>query len=652
MSWRRRSRRRGSRSRPAGRPRGGDSTTRGVRRPFIWAGAIALALAVSALAAPPIRTAVAKNRAAANARAAALARGEDGPGTGARPPSRDGEVRARRGAPRKSARESAWPRFAVRRGVDRAGKRRRSRTRARASSGFARRIRSTRSRGTGSATVRRWIRRSCETRRARRVGGSARVGHRRRTRTSVPRHWRRRRTARSSTGCSRAFFRSRPRSFASGARRTEHASSTARIRRPTATRSRSFRSRSPTSWRENRQCSRRRFPTRCATTETCSSRPRAAGRCRSPTIAESFEALAAGLEARGELGSDEDGAEGALRRARSLARTPDDRQRLAASYVRVRIKRGELEPALDLADSLLAASDAEPVARTSEAPRRARGAHGARRARGRAANDRFLVAERRGGNRAAGDRALEPAVRARRGRRLRRLVVHPAASARYATRELQPAGSPQRNSTRADHAADVARLPLLRRARLRRTADGAAARRRAARRGERRPAPRGGDSRLGRGGATGFLARRGRARLRRCRRPRFGRPSATRRARSGSSTACCVRCRRCRSSPFAKRRSPRRSAERFCFARSWRARPDTAEQQLRARQASRRLAARRRVARSDDRALALARLRRTIIRISGRGGRRPARRDTQQSAAGTSPTASTSRPEPSRKENE
>jgi hypothetical protein len=79
-----------------------------------------------------------------------------------------------------------------------------------------------------------------------------------------------------------------------------------------------------------------------------------------PDNPESFEALAAGLEARGELGSDDDGAEGALRRARSLARTPDDRQRLAASHVRVRIKRGELEPALDLADSLLSASDATP----------------------------------------------------------------------------------------------------------------------------------------------------------------------------------------------------------------------------------------------------------------------------------------------------
>ncbi len=79
-----------------------------------------------------------------------------------------------------------------------------------------------------------------------------------------------------------------------------------------------------------------------------------------PDNPESFEALAAGLEARGELGSDEDGADGALRRARSLARTPDDRLRLAAAHVRVRIKRGEFEAALDLADSLLAASDRNP----------------------------------------------------------------------------------------------------------------------------------------------------------------------------------------------------------------------------------------------------------------------------------------------------
>lgn len=84
---------------------------------------------------------------------------------------------------------------------------------------------------------------------------------------------------------------------------------------------------------------------------------------------EAFEALAIGHEARGELGVDDDGAGGAIRRARSLARTPDERMRLAAIDVRLRMKRGELEPALGLADSLLdgapAAPSAEQAARLS-----------------------------------------------------------------------------------------------------------------------------------------------------------------------------------------------------------------------------------------------------------------------------------------------
>jgi tetratricopeptide (TPR) repeat protein len=77
---------------------------------------------------------------------------------------------------------------------------------------------------------------------------------------------------------------------------------------------------------------------------------------------EAFEALAIGHESRGELGDDEEGAGGALRKARSLARTPDERVRLAAIDVRLRIKRGELEPALSLADSLIDAAAATPSA--------------------------------------------------------------------------------------------------------------------------------------------------------------------------------------------------------------------------------------------------------------------------------------------------
>ena len=75
-----------------------------------------------------------------------------------------------------------------------------------------------------------------------------------------------------------------------------------------------------------------------------------------PDNPDAFEALAAGLEARGEIGAGDDGAGGALRKARSLAHAPDARVRLASSEVRLRIKRGELESAMVLADSLLTAS--------------------------------------------------------------------------------------------------------------------------------------------------------------------------------------------------------------------------------------------------------------------------------------------------------
>jgi hypothetical protein len=80
-----------------------------------------------------------------------------------------------------------------------------------------------------------------------------------------------------------------------------------------------------------------------------------------PDNAESFEALSAGHEARGELGDNEDGASGTLRRARSLARTSEQRFRLAAAEVRVRIKRGQLTEAMTLADSLLNTSPSAPT---------------------------------------------------------------------------------------------------------------------------------------------------------------------------------------------------------------------------------------------------------------------------------------------------
>jgi len=76
---------------------------------------------------------------------------------------------------------------------------------------------------------------------------------------------------------------------------------------------------------------------------------------------DAFEALAAGLETRGEIGAGDEGAGGALRKARSLAQSPDMRLRLAAGDVRLRIKRGELESAMDLADSVLGAIPTTPT---------------------------------------------------------------------------------------------------------------------------------------------------------------------------------------------------------------------------------------------------------------------------------------------------
>jgi Protein kinase domain len=75
-----------------------------------------------------------------------------------------------------------------------------------------------------------------------------------------------------------------------------------------------------------------------------------------PDNPDAFEALAVGREARGELGNDDDGAGGAIRRARSLARAQGQQLRLASRDVLLRVKRGELESAVSLADSLLDAS--------------------------------------------------------------------------------------------------------------------------------------------------------------------------------------------------------------------------------------------------------------------------------------------------------
>jgi hypothetical protein len=82
---------------------------------------------------------------------------------------------------------------------------------------------------------------------------------------------------------------------------------------------------------------------------------------------EAFEALAVGHESRGELGYDDEGASAALQKARSLARTPDERMRLATIAVRFHVKRGELDSAVRLADSLIDA--APPVPTIAQATR-------------------------------------------------------------------------------------------------------------------------------------------------------------------------------------------------------------------------------------------------------------------------------------------
>ncbi len=72
-----------------------------------------------------------------------------------------------------------------------------------------------------------------------------------------------------------------------------------------------------------------------------------------PKNADALEALAIAEEARGLLGDADDGAENALRRARAAARAPERALRLASIEVRLRVRRGELESARALADSLL-----------------------------------------------------------------------------------------------------------------------------------------------------------------------------------------------------------------------------------------------------------------------------------------------------------
>jgi len=334
-------------------------SARGARRPFIWAGAIALALAVSALAAPPIRTAVAKNRAAASARAAALAEMktvqelELGRQVGT---EKFALAAARLGKARASlrGRDSLYAEGLVALGNGEYQI---------ACANFGR-LRTTDSldalawyglgdcQAMDSAVVRDqkspsgWRFRTSWASAANAYVHAATLApatnHALKYRmlsTLLPLTPAQVRLGRAADG-TRQFYGAHPSADGDSVAFIPYLFADIMAGKPAVL--------SPTlpdALRRNQDmlvAAGRRWTTSF------------------PDNPESFEALAAGLEARGELGSDEDGADGALRRARSLAATPDDRLRLAAAHVRVRLKRGELESALDLADSLLAASDRSP----------------------------------------------------------------------------------------------------------------------------------------------------------------------------------------------------------------------------------------------------------------------------------------------------
>ncbi|MDB4874200.1 MAG: protein kinase [Gemmatimonadetes bacterium] len=74
-----------------------------------------------------------------------------------------------------------------------------------------------------------------------------------------------------------------------------------------------------------------------------------------PKNPDAYEALAAGNEARGDIGLDEQGAGSALARARALSRSPVQSLRLATIAVRLAVKRSDFAGARALADSLLSA---------------------------------------------------------------------------------------------------------------------------------------------------------------------------------------------------------------------------------------------------------------------------------------------------------
>ncbi len=335
-------------------------TTRGVRRPFIWAGALALALAVSALAAPPIRTAVAKNRAAANAHAEALADvravqelelarevGTEGFALAASRLVRTrGHLRGRDSlyaealiALGSGAFQSACAHFDGLRSTDSLD--------ALAwyglgdcqalDSGVVRDTKSTsgwRFRTSWSTAARAYVRAavlSQPTNRSLSYGMLASL---------LPISAAQTRGGHSVDGTAQRFL-AHPSADADSVGFVPFPFADVVAAKPSVL--------SPTlpeALRLNRDLL------------VNAARRWSAAYGDNP---DAFEALAAGLETRGEIGAGDEGAGGALRKARSLAKSPDMRLRLTAGDVRLRIKRGELESAMDLADSVLGAIPATPT---------------------------------------------------------------------------------------------------------------------------------------------------------------------------------------------------------------------------------------------------------------------------------------------------
>ena len=336
---------------------------RGMRRPFVWAGAAALALAVSALAAPPIRTAVAKNRAAANARAAALAEVKtvQEMELGRQLGTVDFAVAASRLVNARThlqGRDSLYAEGLI----------------ALGSGAYQNAcIRFDRLRATDSLDALAWYGLGdCQ------AMDSAVVRDPR-----SPSGWRFRTSWAAAANAyvhAATLSRSTNRALTFGMLGNLLPTVASQVRSGPAVDEPSRRF-AAYAWAMGDSVEFVPFPVADIVAAKpfvrSASLPEALRRNRDvlvkfarqwtaafPDNPDAFEALAAGHEARGELGNEDGEAGGALRRARSVARTPEQQVRLASKDVLLRLKRGEFESAIGLADSLLDASLKKPVSST------------------------------------------------------------------------------------------------------------------------------------------------------------------------------------------------------------------------------------------------------------------------------------------------